>query len=101
MNILRLTSLLLLLFAITASAEYESKLRNVDSLGGIRLAGTEDPSTRKVYIVQLAAPSAADYYTKTRPLAYKSGASRSRFDKTNPVIQEYAARLAADRKSVV
>ena len=97
MNILRLTLLLLLSVAIPANAEYESKLRDAGSLGGIRLAGSEDPGMRKVYIVQLAAPSAADVHAKMTPATYKAGATRTRFDKSAPAIQEYAARLVAEQ----
>ena len=97
MNILRLTLLLLLSVAIPANAEYESKLRDAGSLGGIRLAGSEDPGMRKVYIVQLAAPSAADVHAKMTPATYKAGAARTRFDKSAPAIQEYAARLVAEQ----
>ncbi len=93
MSILRLTVLLLLLVTVTATAEYESKLRDAGSLGGIRLAGSEDPSTRKVYIVQLAEPSAADVYARMSAATYKTGAARARFDKSAPAIQEYTARL--------
>ena len=96
MNLLRLTTLLLLL-AGTAAADVESELRHAGSLGGIRLAESEEPATRKVYIVQLSAPSAADFDAKMRPLAYKTGPSRARFDRFRPDIQAYAARLAADQ----
>ena len=66
----------------------ESKLRDAGSLGGIRLAGSEDPGMRKVYIVQLATPSAADFHAKMRPITYTAGATRTRFDKSAPAIQE-------------
>ncbi|MGI9270780.1 MAG: S8 family serine peptidase [Woeseiaceae bacterium] len=95
MNTLRFCSLLLLLLAAAAPAEYESKLRDAGSLGGIRLAESEDPSVRKVYIVQLKAPSAAEFDAKRRPFANKTGISRESFDKTSPAIQEYTAQLAA------
>ncbi len=96
MNLLRLATLLLLL-AGTASADVTSELRNAGSLGAIRLAGSEEPATRKVYIVQLSEPSAAEFDAKTRPLASKTGASRTRFNKSSPGVQAYAARLAADQ----
>ncbi len=96
MNVLRLATLLLLL-AGTASADVTSELRNAGSLGAIRLSGSEEPATRKVYIVQLSEPSAAEFDAKTRPLASKTGASRTRFNKSSPGVQAYAARLAADQ----
>jgi subtilisin family serine protease len=96
MNVLRLAALLILLGG-TASADVESNLRSAGSLGGIRLADSEEPATSKVYIVQLSAPAAAEFDAKTRPLAYKSGTERTRFDKSNSRVQAYTARLAADQ----
>ena len=93
-------TLLCLLLASVASGEYESALRAAGSLGGIRLANSEDPSVRKVYIVQLKAPSAADFDASTRMQAGKTGMARTRFDKTRPLIQEYAAQLAAQQDKV-
>jgi len=87
-------ALLLLLVATTANAGVESDLRHAGSLGGIRLAGSDEPSTQKVYIVQLREPSAADYAAKTTPRAYKASSATARFDKTRPDIQAYAAQLA-------
>jgi subtilisin family serine protease len=58
----RLLLFLSLLVSTGAAADYESRLRDAGSLGGIRLAGTEDPNISKVYIVQLQTPSAADYH---------------------------------------
>ena len=97
MKLTRLLSLVLLLLAVTAGAEYETRLRDAGSLGGIRLAGSDDPTVRKVYIVQLKAPSAADYYGSLRTFASKPGVARSRFDNSSPIIQEYAARLATEQ----
>jgi subtilisin family serine protease len=101
MRKLRYLAIFLLLFTVTATGEYESKLREVGSKGGIRLAGSENPNTRKVYIVQLNAPSAADYSAKIRPLANKTGVARTRFDKSSPVIQEYAAQLAVQQDNAL
>ena len=71
MNLLRLATLLLLL-AGTAGADVESDLRHAGSLGGIRLAESEEPAARKVYIVQLSAPPAAVFNAKTQPRARKT-----------------------------
>jgi subtilisin family serine protease len=87
----------LLFFAATVAAEYESKLRDAGSLGGIRLADSEDPTIRKVYIVQLKTPSAADFVAKRNPFANKTGVSRVPFDKTSPLVQEYTAQLAVQQ----
>lgn len=96
MTLQRLATVLFFL-AGTAGADVESELRNAGSLGGIRLADSEVPAARKVYIVQLSAPSAADFDAKIRPFANKSDATRARFDKSRPGIQAYAAKLASDQ----
>ena len=83
-----------LLLCAAAPAEYESRLRDAGSLGGIRLAGSEDEQVRKVYIVQLKTPSAAEFHAKQRPLASKTGFTREALNKNDPVIQSYAAQLA-------
>jgi len=95
---------LILLIPLGVSAQNESELRDAGSLGAIRLAGSEDPSTRKVYIVQLAMPSAADYHASLLTAAAKPGsktASRVRFDKASPVIQSYTARLEKAQEDVI
>ena len=73
MNSLRLTAVLLLV-AAAANAEVESSLQHAGSLGGIRLAGSDEPAAQKVYIVQLKEPSAAGYAAKATPRAFKAGA---------------------------
>ena len=101
---LRHILLLTLLVPFSVSAQNESELRDAGSLGAIRLAGSEDPNTRKVYIVQLAMPSAADYHASLLTAAAKPGAkavSRVRFDKASPVIQSYTARLSKAQEQVI
>lgn len=101
---LRQFLLLMLLIPLGVSAQNESELRDAGSLGAIRLAGSEDPSSRKVYIVQLAMPSAADYHASLLTAAARPGAkaaSRVRFDKASPVIQSYTARLSEAQERVV
>jgi subtilisin family serine protease len=93
MNFLRLPICLLLVVA-AANADVESKLQHAGSLGGIRLAGSDEPAAQKVYIVQLKEPSAAGYAAKSTPRASKGGSTGARFDKTRPDIQAYAAQLA-------
>ena len=93
MSVLRLTGLLLLL-ATSANADVESKLRHAGSLGGIQLAGDDEPSIEKVYIVQLKEPSAADFAARTTRRAYKASSATARFDKMRPDIQAYTAKLA-------
>ena len=95
MNLSRISVLFLSLLLCTAvPAEYESRLRDAGSLGGIRLAGSEIEQLRKVYIVQLKAPSAAEFNARQRPLASKTGFAREPFNKNDPVIQSYTAKLA-------
>ena len=101
MRTLRFAGLFLLLLAAAASGEYESKLRDAGSLGGIRLANSEDPTIRKVYIVQLKAPAAAEFNAQLRPLANKTGVSRQPFDKTNPVNQHYTQQLAVQQDKML
>lgn len=94
----------MLLLAGNATAGYESQLRDAGSIGGIRLAGSEDPAVRKVYIVQLKAPSAALQFAKLRTAAAKPGAplaARARFDKSAPAIQSYAAQLVEEQDKVL
>ena len=94
----------MVLLSSSAAAEYESELRDAGSLGAIRLAGSEDPTTRKVYIVQLATPSAADFHASLVSAALKSGsqnAPRVRFNKANAAIQSYADSLIQKQDKVL
>ncbi len=94
----------LLLTSFSAQAESESRLREAGGGGGIRLAGTEDPEHRVVYIVQLRAPSAAEYHASLKP-AIPGGpsltADRSRFDRNNSAIQSYVAQLGVEQDRVL
>lgn len=104
MSLLRLLPLAVVLASISAAAEFESELRDAGSLGAIRLAGTEDPNIRKVYIVQLARPSAADYHAAAQSASLKTaaaGAPRVRFDKASAAIQSYTAQLVAEQDKVL
>ena len=95
---------LALLMPLAATAQYESELRDAGSLGAIRLAGTEDAGVRKVYIVQLAMPSAAQYHASLLTSASKPGVQsqpRVRFDKTSSAIQSYTSRLAQAQDKVI
>ncbi len=100
---LRCLALVLLLVSVDAAAEYESRLRDAGSLGAIRLAGTEDPAARKVYIVQLAQPGAAAFQAVQLKGAQKAlaGAPRARFDKASPAVQGYTAKLAEQQSRVL
>jgi len=104
MNTTRSLLLLAIFLSGAAGAEFESALRDGGSLGAIRLAGTEDPAISKVYIVQLATPSAAQYYASLVSGAAKSGQmapGRARLDKANPLIDSYAEQLKAEQDRVL
>lgn len=93
-----------MLIAVSAAAEYESRLHDAVSPGAIRLAGSEDPHARKTYIVQLRMPSAAEYHAELLSSASKQGMSKSphaRFDKSSPVIQNYTAKIAAEQDKLL
>ncbi|MDJ0812118.1 MAG: S8 family serine peptidase, partial [Woeseiaceae bacterium] len=98
----RLLILALLLPAVSA-AQYESELRDAGSLGGIRLAGSEDENVRKVYIVQLAMPSAAQYHAAQLQAAQPGAttAPRVRLDQSSAAIQGYTARLQEAQDRVI
>ena len=103
-NMLRLLPLTLLLLVAAVPAEFESRLRDAGSIGAIRLAGSKDPQQSKVYIVQLATPSAAQYHASQRKAGVipgNSGLPRTRFDKASPAVQSYAARLTAEQDAVL
>ncbi|MEJ2128151.1 MAG: S8 family serine peptidase [Woeseiaceae bacterium] len=101
---LRRLLLLALLLPVAAAAQYESELRDAGSLGAIRLAGSEDPNARKVYIVQLAMPSAAQYHAQMLAAAAPPDtmvSKRVRLDKNSSAIQAYKSRLAEAQDKVI
>jgi subtilisin family serine protease len=99
---LRQFFLIVLLLPAAVAAQNESVLRDAGSLGGIRLAGTEDQAVRKVYIVQLAEPSAAQYHAAQLNVAQPGGAvPRVRLDKSSAAIQRYTARLQESQDRVI
>ena len=96
--------LLLLLLPFAAAAQEGTVLRDAGSLGAIRLAGSEEEFASKVYIVQLAEPSAAEYHAALVTRAAKAGgqgSGRVRFDKGSAAIQAYAARLESAQDAVL
>ncbi len=104
MNSLRALLLVSVLLSVSAFAQFETELRDAGSLGAIRLAGSEDPSLRKTYIVQLKTPSAADFHAlRFGPTARLSAAGqpRVRFDKSSSAIQTYTTRLAIEQDRVL
>ena len=100
----RLLLFLTLLVSGGAAADNQSQLRDAGSLGGIRLAGTDDPTVSKVYIVQLKAPSAADYHASVIRATSKAGhpaVRKARMNKANDVIRSYTAHLAEEQNKVL
>ena len=97
-----LTGILLLLCAVSAGASSDSPLRDAGIARGLQLASIDDPDARKVYIVQLRMPSAAQFHAslhKTTAAASMGKPSRSRFDKSSPAIATYADKLSAEQDS--
>ena len=97
-------ALAVLLVAPAASAESGSRLRDAGGPGAIRLAGTEDPSVRKVYIVQMRTPSAGEHHAKlVKQAARTQGISkpRMRFDREHAAIREHAERIGAEQDRVI
>ena len=68
------------------------------------LADTEDPSTRKVYIVQLKTPSVAEYVATMTPMPQSTTAvrgTRPRFDKTTAAAQNHLAKIQDQQQQVL
>jgi len=104
MKLIRYLLLITVLLSVGAFAQFETGLRDAGSLGGIRLTGSDDPNLRKVYIVQLKTPSAADFYATRFGQVAKTGTPtqpRVRFDKASSAIQGYTAGLAAEQDRVL
>ena len=101
---LRHLLLLTLMIPLAVSAQHETELRDAGSLGAIRLAGSDDADARKVYIVQLAMPSAAQYHASLMTSAAKPASltmPRSRFNKASPAVQSYTSQLAEAQDKVI
>jgi hypothetical protein len=102
--IILLTSFCLSLCAVSAYADNDSPLRDAGIARGLQLADVGDPEERKVYIVQLRTPSAAEYYSALRktsaPLAAQK-LPRVRFDKASPAIESYTARLRTEQETLL
>jgi subtilisin family serine protease len=99
-----LTSICLSLCTVSAYAGNESPLRDAGIGRGLQLAGTEDPDARKVFIVQLRTPSAAEYFSalrKTTAALPVQKQPRVRFDKTRPAVANYAEGLRAEQEELL
>ena len=96
----------LLLAAAATSAEPVSRLRDAGPAYGIRLAGSdENGGAPRVYIVQLAEPSAAVLFA-ARPvpagkLAARAGAAPQGFNKSIAGVESYAQKLVEQHDRVL
>lgn len=95
----------LLLLPHVVYPQYESA---ITSGGGSQIGSAQDESEVRVYIVQLRAPSAADYHaTLTQKLAPTTFAApgqeqtRVKLEKGSAAMQSYAARLEQDQGLVL
>ncbi len=79
----------------------ESQLRDIGHGTNLRLAGTDDAAARKVYIVQLREPSAAELHARIAAAGKPAGSAAPRFDKNDPNMQDHAAKLAAAQDRVL
>jgi len=104
MNVDRLILLCgLLLASAAAMAQSASSLRDAGAVP-LSLAGSEDPTTTRVYIVQLRQPSAAEHHaklSKTTARPVTSDKQRSRLDKNSPTLKAYAQQLADQQDKVL
>ncbi len=83
----RLSLLLgLLLLCGASAAQTQSSLRDAGAIP-LSLAGNEDPSETRVYIVQLRGPSAAVHHASLAKASFQRaapGKQHSRLDKSQP-----------------
>jgi len=98
MKLHRLTYCLLLLLATSAQAE--SVLQDVGN-PPLRLAGAEDAGETRVYIVQMREPAAAEKQAQARSLNPSRPARRMRFNRNDPAVREYVARIEDDQDRVL
>jgi len=99
-----LIAICLALASLTAFADHESPLHDAGIAKGLQLAGVGDPEERKVYIVQLQEPSAAEFQSNLRrtmsTLAVQTQ-PRTSFDKNSAAIQTYAEQLRAQQDAIL
>lgn len=107
MQLLRLIVLISIFSGGAVCAESESRLRDGSAPLGIRLAGTEDGAAEsRLYIVQLAAPSAAEFHAKSQinfsgKPALGSATAARRFDKNSAQVQSHLNKLAVEQDNVI
>ena len=99
-----LIALCLALAPLTGLAENESPLHDAGIAKGLQLAGVEDPQERKVYIVQLREPSAAEFQSTLMRKSVSLAAQkqpRVRFDKNNAAVQSYVEQLQVQQEALL
>jgi subtilisin family serine protease len=98
-------ALCLLLAPLPVSADGRSPLHDAGVAKGLRLAGVEDPQARKVFIVQLREPSAAEFHAtslrRTVAISAVQKKPRVRFDKSSPAIASYAEQLREQQEALL
>jgi subtilisin family serine protease len=92
------------LVAAGAWADSSSPVRDAGIALNVQLAGVEDPQARKVYIVQMREPPAAQFHVAMKQSSVAvSGVQlpRQRFNKTNPAVATYAEKLGASQEALL
>ena len=97
MNVSRLFLVCCLLCSVQTHAE--SALREAGNVP-LKLADGEETAPRKVYIVQLRSPSAAEHYAKLAAPAVKRD-RRQRIDSTSSAMKAYAGELGDEQDRVI
>ena len=91
-----------LLLAAGAYADGDSPVRDAGIAHIVQLAAVEDPEARRVYIVQMREPPAAQLESTLRPAARSvQKGQRVRFDKTSPAVASYAQKLGASQDALL
>ena len=92
------------LASLVAVADTEPLPLTELNAANLRVTAPADPNVRKIYIVQLRTPSAAEAFVSTPGPAMKTvpgSGPRQRFDKTHAFVQSYTAKIAAEQDSVL
>lgn len=84
-------------------ADEKSRLTDLSPNSAVGLIESNAPADRKIYIVQLKSPSAAEVHAKSLQAARKTSTTakaRVRFDKTSPVVENYVEKLSSEQQKV-
>ena len=96
-----LTTIVCLLLATSLSAQQASVLRDGGAPYGLRLAGDQDPQSRKVYIVQLATPPATAVSLAGAVSKSRAPGARPRIDMKSSAVQSYVSRLGQEQDKLL